>query len=223
MLNMNSPTGPPSPSTAAIALATGILCGLGGYFLGQGASLGLFSRHPSTTTKSSWPNSYDVTVHPDTSDEELMQSLKPANPADIPYSDSESDSSPSTLQSFPAHKEECKLVLVVRTDLGMSKGKIAAQCSHATLACYTYFLAHAPASPLLKRWRALGQAKVAVQCRGEEELLTLQAQALSLGLCARVIHDAGRTQVASGSATVLGVGPGPKSVVDGVTGGLKLL
>ena len=54
-------------------------------------------------------------------------------------------------------------------------------------------------------------------------MLTLQAQALSLGLCARIIYDAGRTQIASGSATVLGVGPGPKSVVDGVTGGLKLL
>ena len=69
----------------------------------------------------------------------------------------------------------------------------------------------------------MGQAKVALQCKNEEEMLTLQAQALSLGLCARIIYDAGRTQIASGSATVLGVGPGPKSVVDGVTGGLKLL
>ena len=54
-------------------------------------------------------------------------------------------------------------------------------------------------------------------------MLMLQAQAVSLGLCAQVIHDAGRTQIASGSATVLGIGPGPKSVVDRVTGGLKLL
>jgi peptidyl-tRNA hydrolase len=51
----------------------------------------------------------------------------------------------------------------------------------------------------------------------------LQAQAMSLGLCARIIHDAGRTQIASGSATVLGIGPAPKSMVDQITGGLKLL
>ena len=51
----------------------------------------------------------------------------------------------------------------------------------------------------------------------------LQAQAMSLGLVAKIIHDAGRTQIASGSATVLGVGPGPKSVVDSVTGDLRLL
>ena len=68
-----------------------------------------------------------------------------------------------------------------------------------------------------------GQAKVAVQCKSEEELLTLQAKALSLGICARVIRDAGRTQIAAGSATVLGIGPAPKAVVDEVTGSLKLL
>ena len=62
-----------------------------------------------------------------------------------------------------------------------------------------------------------------MQVPSEDQLLVLQAKAISLGLCANVIHDAGRTQIASGSATVLGVGPGPKSVVDAVTGGLKLL
>ena len=46
---------------------------------------------------------------------------------------------------------------------------------------------------------------------------------MSLGICAKIIHDAGRTQIAAGSATVLGVGPAPKGKVDLVTGGLKLL
>lgn len=50
----------------------------------------------------------------------------------------------------------------------------------------------------------------------------LQAQAMSLGLCARVIQDAGRTQIASGSRTVLGI-LGPKGVIDQVTGNLRLL
>lgn len=69
----------------------------------------------------------------------------------------------------------------------------------------------------------MGQAKVALQVKSEEELEVLQAQALSLGLVAQVIHDAGRTQIASGSATVLGIGPAPKGVIDQVTGHLKLL
>ena len=105
----------------------------------------------------------------------------------------------------------------------MRPGKIAAQASHATLDCYRTLLASNPDSSIIKRWFRLGQAKVAVQAKSEEELELLQAKAMSLGLVARIIHDAGRTQIAAGSATVLGVGPGPKSVVDQVTGGLKLL
>jgi PTH2 family peptidyl-tRNA hydrolase len=65
--------------------------------------------------------------------------------------------------------------------------------------------------------------KVALQVKDESEMLLLQAKAMSLGLVAEVIADAGRTQIASGSLTVLGIGPAPKSVIDAVTGGLKLL
>ncbi|KAI0555738.1 PTH2-domain-containing protein [Xylaria curta] len=125
--------------------------------------------------------------------------------------------------------EECKLVLVVRTDLGMTKGKIAAQCSHATLACYKTLSRSASRQPtsteakLLQRWERLGQAKIAVQVKSQDELLTLMGKARSLGITAEVIQDAGRTQIDPGSLTVLGVGPAPKSLVDQVTGGLKLL
>ncbi|KAG8783775.1 hypothetical protein FRC15_004568 [Serendipita sp. 397] len=115
----------------------------------------------------------------------------------------------------------CKLVLVVRTDLGMTKGKIAAQCGHATLACYKTI---AKANPrLLSHWEWTGQAKIAVQVSSEEDLLLLQASAQSLNLVARVIQDAGRTQIASGSRTVLGIGPGPVDLINQVTGHLKLL
>lgn len=109
-------------------------------------------------------------------------------------------------------------------------GKIAAQCSHATLACYkSLSRAAAKAGPtstvarLLSRWERFGQAKVALQVRSVEELEELLASARSLGVTAETIQDAGRTQIDPGSVTVLGVGPAPKSVVDKVTGGLKLL
>ncbi|KAK7424292.1 hypothetical protein QQX98_000560 [Neonectria punicea] len=122
--------------------------------------------------------------------------------------------------------EECKLVLVVRTDLGMTKGKIAAQCSHATLACYKKLIRAAEGSAerkLLARWEKSGQAKIAVQVKTQEEILELCRKARGLGIAAEVIQDAGRTQIEAGSMTVLGVGPAPRSVVDQVTGGLKLL
>ena len=110
-----------------------------------------------------------------------------------------------------------------------STGKIAAQCSHATLACYKSLLRAAQHDPLssaakiLQQWERMGQAKIAVQVKSEDELLELMGKARSLGVTAEVIADAGRTQIASGSRTVLGVGPAPKSLVDMVTGHLKLL
>ncbi|KAI8188755.1 Peptidyl-tRNA hydrolase 2 [Colletotrichum sp. SAR 10_65] len=125
--------------------------------------------------------------------------------------------------------EECKLVLVVRTDLGMTKGKMAAQASHATLACYKSLSKAATRDPssaaakILSRWERLGQAKIAVQIKDQNEMLELMGKARSLGITAEVIADAGRTQIEAGSLTVLGVGPAPKSLVDQITSHLKLL
>ncbi|KAJ9618576.1 peptidyl-tRNA hydrolase [Exophiala oligosperma] len=203
------------PSLAAVAVSSLILGLLAGYFIGQGSSIGVFGGSSGPTgLKKSWPNSYDVKVHADSSDEQADDEDEDED------EDEEGDG--NELKDFRDSKEEVKLVLAVRTDLGMGKGKIAAQCSHATLACYKYLVNHPSSAPLLKRWEWGGQPKIAVQAKSEEELETLQAQAMSLGLCARIIHDAGRTQIAAGSATVLGV-LGPKSVVDQVTGQLKLL
>jgi PTH2 family peptidyl-tRNA hydrolase len=51
----------------------------------------------------------------------------------------------------------------------------------------------------------------------------LAHKAIQRGLPAYIVQDAGRTQIAAGSQTVLAIGPGPKSVVDQITGHLSLL
>ncbi|EEA20183.1 hypothetical protein TMatcc_000164 [Talaromyces marneffei ATCC 18224] len=200
------------PTTASYVFATAIIAGVIGYFAGQGASLGLFSSSPATTKRSTAKRATKE------KDEIIEEEDEESEEEDS----EEEEGDGAELATFEGNHDEVKLVLVVRTDLGMGKGKIAAQCSHATLACYKYYFSKAPNSPILKRWERGGQAKVALQVKSEEEMLVLQAQAMSLGLCARVIQDAGRTQIASGSRTVLGV-LGPKTVVDQVTGHLKLL
>ncbi|OMO86660.1 Peptidyl-tRNA hydrolase, PTH2 [Corchorus olitorius] len=86
-------------------------------------------------------------------------------------------------------------VLVVRQDLKMRSGKIASQCAHAATGMY---------AELMQRNK-------------------IQEAAENIGLPTFVVADAGRTQVAAGSKTVLAVGPGPKMAVDSVTGKLNLL
>ncbi|XP_011075787.1 peptidyl-tRNA hydrolase 2, mitochondrial isoform X1 [Sesamum indicum] len=113
-----------------------------------------------------------------------------------------------------------KMVLVVRNDLKMGKGKIAAQCSHATLGLYKKILNRAPKS--LGRWEMCGQVKVVVKVESEDDMLVLQERANSLNLPTHITIDAGRTQIAPNSRTVMAI-LGPADLVDDVTGGLKLL
>ncbi|XP_071383922.1 peptidyl-tRNA hydrolase 2, mitochondrial [Centroberyx affinis] len=115
---------------------------------------------------------------------------------------------------------EFKMILVVRNDLKMGKGKVAAQCSHAAVSAYKQL--HRRNPELLKQWEYCGQPKVVVKAPDEESLIDLLSHAKEVGLPVSLIQDAGRTQIAPGSRTVLGVGPGPADLVDRVTGHLKL-
>lgn len=143
------------------------------------------------------------------------------------YSDSESeddiDVDSRLLNDVPG---EVRMTLIVRQDLKMGKGKAAAQCSHATLALYkkiTNANSAAYNPDMVARWEhGNGQAKITLQVPDQEGMDLLFAQAVSLGINAYVVHDAGRTQIAAGSATVLGLGPAPKQVIDQITHDLKL-
>ncbi|KAF8480935.1 PTH2-domain-containing protein [Russula ochroleuca] len=188
------------PFFVALALGSASL----GYFLGRGA---VPSATPAAVDykHANEPASENPRVNEDRGDSD--------------ESDAEADGDLDRIQPEPA--EECKLVLVVRSDLDMSTGKVAAQCAHATLACYKALSRTNPS--LLRHWERTGQTKVALRCDSEDEMLLLQAQAQSLNICARSIQDAGRTQIAAGSRTVLGIGPAPVRLVNQITGMLRLL
>ncbi|NXM75033.1 PTH2 hydrolase, partial [Serilophus lunatus] len=113
-----------------------------------------------------------------------------------------------------------KMVLIVRNDLKMGKGKVAAQCSHAAVSAYRQVQRRNP--DLLEQWEYCGQPKVVLKVPDEETLIQLLAEAKRFGLTVSLIQDAGRTQIAPGSRTVLGIGPGPADIIDKVSGHLKL-
>ncbi|CAL0319247.1 unnamed protein product [Lupinus luteus] len=117
--------------------------------------------------------------------------------------------------------QDLKMVLVVRQDLKMKSGKIASQCAHAATGMYAELMQSGRS--ILRRWEQCGQAKIVVTCRNQQEMNNIKEAADSIGLPTFVVADAGRTQVLAGSKTVLAVGPGPKSIVDSVTGKLPLL
>lgn len=117
--------------------------------------------------------------------------------------------------------EEHKMVIVARKDIKMGHGKMAAQVAHGAVGVVLNLI-ETGRQDVLDRWRMRGQAKIVVRADSEKELYDLQQKANALNIPNKIIRDAGRTQLESGTATVLAVGPAPASEVDKVTGGQKL-
>ena len=103
----------------------------------------------------------------------------------------------------------------------MKSGKIAAQCGHASVGCYKRALRQCPSA--VKAWERTGCAKVAVACPTQAEMERIMEEAYNKNIPLYLVEDAGRTQIAAGSRTVLGLGPAPAREFEGVSDHLKLL
>lgn len=114
-----------------------------------------------------------------------------------------------------------KMAIIVRSDLKLTKGKTASQCCHAACLCYQKSLENQP--KLAKTWTITGQAKIILKVDSLEALEELHVKAKKLGIISTLVHDAGRTQIAAGTTTALGLGPDTQSRIDEIVKDLKLL
>jgi len=115
---------------------------------------------------------------------------------------------------------EYKQVIVVRTDIKMSPGKLAAQVAHA--AVIAAFNAYHSKQDWFREWWESSQKKVVVRGGGESELLEIAEKAKLLNLPYAVVRDAGHTELPPGTLTAVAIGPAPSNLIDKITGGLKL-
>ncbi len=114
-----------------------------------------------------------------------------------------------------------KQTIVVRADLGMGKGKLAAQSSHASLSAYKKV---AKAHPeIAHAWEAEGQMKIVLKVQSEEELLGFYNKGKAAGIPCEIIRDAGHTQLSPNTLTCFAAGPWDERALDAVFGSLKLL
>ena len=137
-----------------------------------------------------------------------------------------------------------KQMIVMRRDLKMRKGKIAAQAGHACVEATLMALARegrldevrvtpdqswvyledegAPATPL-SDWFDAGVAKVCVYVDSEEELLDLAVRGRELGFAVALIRDAGHTEFhGEPTYTCLAFEPLAAEQIDPLTGELPL-
>lgn len=130
---------------------------------------------------------------------------------------------------------EPKQVIIVRKDLNMRKGKIAAQVAHASMKVIldlmrtsyneyptkTLFLVDK--SPITQ-WIEGKFTKICVSVDSEEELLEIQKKANEAGIINALITDCGATEFHGvPTNTCLAIGPDWPNKIDEITGHLKLL
>jgi PTH2 family peptidyl-tRNA hydrolase len=123
-----------------------------------------------------------------------------------------------------------KMVIVVRNELKMRKGKIGAQCSHAASAFMkeSWLNGIAP-TPLQKEWlepreNGLGrEKKIVLRTESEPEFWEIVNKAKRAGLLTREILDSGLTEFDGPTYTCVAIGPDLPAKIDPITGHLKPL
>ncbi|BDC35910.1 MAG: peptidyl-tRNA hydrolase [Candidatus Methanoliparum thermophilum] len=113
---------------------------------------------------------------------------------------------------------EYKQTIIIRTDLKLSKGKIAVQVAHAAVSSFLK-----AKFTVRRQWIKSGQKKIVLKVSSIEELLNLKEIAEGYKLPCSLIQDAGLTEIPPGTITALGIGPSRSSIIDKVTGHLRML
>ena len=115
---------------------------------------------------------------------------------------------------------EMKQVIVFRSDLKLSKGKLAIQVAHAAVSASKRAEKN---NDWLKEWEFEGQKKVLVKVKTKEELIELKESAKQKKLPYFLVKDAGLTEIPPNTITCLGIGPAPEEKIDEITGNLPLV
>ncbi len=111
-----------------------------------------------------------------------------------------------------------KQVILVRQDLKLPKGKMAAQVSHASVGAM--IKSH---KDDIDKWKKKGMKKIVLKVKDKEEILEYKEKAEDAGLVTSLIEDAGHTVVEPGTITCLGIGPDKEEKIDKITGKLKMV
>ena len=111
-----------------------------------------------------------------------------------------------------------KQVILVREDLKLPKGKLAAQSSHASVDAVMK-----SDKKMVDLWKKEGGKKIVLKVKDDKELFRYKQMAEDSGLKTALITDAGHTVLEPGTITCLGIGPDEEEKVDRITGKLKMM
>lgn len=113
---------------------------------------------------------------------------------------------------------EYKQVILVRSDLKLPPGKLAAQVAHASVeAVLRSDKEH------VKAWRDQGMTKIVLKVATLKGMKKYMQMAKDAGLVTALIRDAGKTVVEPGTETCCAIGPDVEEDIDVITHDLKMV
>lgn len=113
--------------------------------------------------------------------------------------------------------DNLKQVIIVRSDLALSKGKVATQVAHASVEAVLV-----SGHGIVEKWHKQGMTKIVVEVGGKSELEKLIFTARNSGLVAVIVKDDGLTELTAKTVTCGAIGPDTTTKIDSITKNLKL-
>lgn len=111
-----------------------------------------------------------------------------------------------------------KCVILVREDLDISCGKLIAQCGHGIAQTIK-----GSNKQMIREWMRNGEKIVALKVSSFERMEALKKKANKQKIFAKIIYDAGQTEVEPNTPTVCVIGPDLEEHIHMVTGNLQLM
>lgn len=110
-----------------------------------------------------------------------------------------------------------KQAIILRNDIGMSRGKMIAQACHASLKAYKK-----TNKEIRSNWENKGSKKIVLKT-DKETIIRKKQEAQQNNISNALITDAGHTELKPGTKTALAIGPNTENKLDSITSSLKLL
>lgn len=114
-------------------------------------------------------------------------------------------------------KVSTKLVIILRADLGLSKGKLVSLGSRASRECYKEAVYRQGSAEDLHRWLKEGSSEVCLRVDSLSELEIVKEAAMHKYLLCRSVNTE------EGETVCVAIGPNKSEYIDEVTGKLRLL
>jgi PTH2 family peptidyl-tRNA hydrolase len=125
-----------------------------------------------------------------------------------------------------------KMMLVIRKDLNMRKGKMITSAAHAALKVFLdrafadpdRHILEIPVTPAMITWLKDDYKKITVSVNSEQELRDVYDKAQEAGIPSVLIRDHGLTEFHGDyTYTAVAIGPEREELIDPITGHLPLL